>query len=151
MNNPGRVPLFIDTGAFFARTSTRDSHHDAAKRLFNLFRASDSRFRPLVTSEIVLAELSSLLTSRFGAQRAYRTVSSILKSSSVNVAPMKHRVFSRSMEQFGQYTDHPIDIVDHTSAVLAEERDIDHIFTFDSDFRTLGFTVVPADVSPTNA
>jgi predicted nucleic acid-binding protein len=30
--------------------------------------------------------------------------------------------------------------------VLADERDVEHVFTFDpDDFRTLGFTVVPDD------
>jgi len=36
-------------------------------------------------------------------------------------------------------------LVDHTTGVLAAERDIEHIFAFDGNFRTLGFTVVPAD------
>jgi len=29
--------------------------------------------------------------------------------------------------------------------VLAAEREIDHVFAFDSDFRTLGFDLVAAD------
>jgi predicted nucleic acid-binding protein len=31
---------------------------------------------------------------------------------------------------------------------IADEPDIDHIFAFDSDFRTLGFSLVPGDVAP---
>ncbi len=41
--------------------------------------------------------------------------------------------------------DRAVSFVDHTTAVLADERDVDHVFAFDDDFRTLGFTVVPAD------
>ena len=46
------------------------------------------------------------------------------------------------------YDDQEISFVDHTTSVLADERDIDHIFAFDSDFRTLGFSLVPGDVAP---
>ncbi|EMA54883.1 hypothetical protein C451_05930, partial [Halococcus thailandensis JCM 13552] len=34
---------------------------------------------------------------------------------------------------------------DQLTGVLADERGVEHIFAFDSDFRTLGFTVVPGD------
>jgi len=37
--------------------------------------------------------------------------------------------------------------VDHTTGVLADEVDAEHIFAFDSDFRTLGFSLVPADIN----
>jgi len=37
--------------------------------------------------------------------------------------------------------------VDHTTSILADERGVEHIFAFDSDFRTLGFSLVPGDVS----
>ena len=47
--------------------------------------------------------------------------------------------------QFGEYDDQEISFVDHTTAILADERDVGHVFAFDSDFRTLGFSVVPAD------
>ena len=37
--------------------------------------------------------------------------------------------------------------VDHTTGVLADEVDAEHIFTFDSGFRTLGFSLVPDDIN----
>lgn len=53
--------------------------------------------------------------------------------------------FSSASSQFAAYDDQEISFVDHTSVVLTDDRDIDHIFAFDSDLRTLGLTRVPID------
>lgn len=50
------------------------------------------------------------------------------------------------LPQFARYDDQQISFVDHASAVLAHEYDVEYVFTFDSDdIRTLGLTVVPDD------
>ncbi|MEF8779059.1 MAG: hypothetical protein V5A46_00075 [Haloferacaceae archaeon] len=36
--------------------------------------------------------------------------------------------------------------MDHTTEVLADEVDAEHVFAFDSDFRTLGFALLPDDI-----
>ena len=53
--------------------------------------------------------------------------------------------FDAATTEFNRYDDHDISLVDHLTGVLAAERDVDHVFAFDGDFRTLGFTVVPDD------
>ncbi|MFC7079290.1 hypothetical protein [Halorussus caseinilyticus] len=55
-------------------------------------------------------------------------------------------MFDAACEEFARYDDHQISFVDHTSSGLADRHDIDHIFAFDSDFRTFDFTLVPDDV-----
>ena len=48
--------------------------------------------------------------------------------------------------------DHDSSVTDHVSAVLADDREIDHVFTVDVDHvRTLGFTVVPTDTGDVSA
>jgi len=39
-----------------------------------------------------------------------------------------------------------VSIRNEPTGVLADERDIEHVFAFDGDFRTLGLTLVPEDV-----
>lgn len=51
--------------------------------------------------------------------------------------------FDAATTKFNRYNDHDISLVNHLTGVLAAERGVDHVFTFDGDFRTLGFTVVP--------
>lgn len=51
--------------------------------------------------------------------------------------------FAAARHAFARYDDQQILFVDHMTGVLAAKHNIAHIFAFDSDFRTLGFTLVP--------
>jgi len=137
-------PLFIDTAAFFARFNERAAEHDRARGVFEGIRSGNINFNPLFTSRYVLSELATLLLRKVGHRAAVNALSAIRAATSFNVLPVATDSFNATCEQFATYDDQTISFVDHTSAVLAEQRDIDHIFTFDQrDFRTLGFTVVP--------
>jgi predicted nucleic acid-binding protein len=55
--------------------------------------------------------------------------------------------FEAACNQFVQYDDQTITLVDHLSSVLADSKDASHVFTFDTDdFQTLGFDTVPDDI-----
>ena len=67
-------------------------------------------------------------------------------SPSVTVLHPDEPSFAVTCEEFYRYGDQNISLVDHATGVLADERDVEHVFTFDpDDFRTLGFTAVPDD------
>lgn len=146
MSGPGTTPLFVDTGAFFAHFVEDASRHDRARHVFNQIRDGDLLYRPLYTSGYVLSELGTLILRRSGHQTALEALTRIRESPAFTVLYPGEDVFDPTLEQFAAYDDQQISIVDHMSAVLAAERDVDHVFTFDArDFRTLGFTVVPDD------
>jgi predicted nucleic acid-binding protein len=63
------------------------------------------------------------------------------------VIPLGRAAFDATADRFTTYDDQEISFVDHSTAVLADERDVSHVFAFDGDFRTLGFTVVPEDTA----
>ena len=139
-------PLFIDTAAFFARFNERAAEHDRARAVFDGVRSGELRYNPLFTSRYVLSELATLMLRKVGHRAAVNTLTTIREADSFNVLPIGGGTFDRTCEQFAQYDDQQISFVDHSSAVLADNRGIEHVFTFDrSDFRTLGFTVVPDD------
>ena len=146
MTGPGATPIFVDTGAFYARADEDDLHHETALQLFERFRTGDLPFRPVVTSQAVLSELATLALYSLGHDVAVRALNAIRNSESINVLPVDRDTFETAAGQFEAYDDQDISFVDHTTGVLAEKRDIGHVFAFDSDFRTLGFTLVPADV-----
>ncbi len=50
---------------------------------------------------------------------------------------------NRAISLFRKYTDQILSMTDCTSAVLMNDYEIDTIFTFDSDFRVLGFKTIP--------
>ncbi len=142
----GATPLFIDTGAFFAWAYEPAERHDRARDVFDAIAAGDLPYRPLYTSRSVLSELTTLILRKVGHAAAVETLKTIRASESFNILPVDKPAFNAACDEFAQYDDHQISFVDHTSSVLAGSRDINHIFAFDSDFRTLGFTLVPEDV-----
>jgi predicted nucleic acid-binding protein len=146
MSGPGTTPLFVDTGAFYARADEDDKYHEAATRVFDEVRRGELRYGPIYTSQAVLSELATLCLYNLGHADAVRTLTAISESESFNVLPVDRPTFEAATEQFGTYDDQDISFVDHTSGVLAERRDVDRVFGFDpDDFHTLGFTVVPHD------
>jgi len=60
MNGTGTTPVFVDTGAFYARIDADDERHDEATRLFTSIRTGDVAYRPVYTSQAVLSELTTL-------------------------------------------------------------------------------------------
>lgn len=146
MTGPGATPLFVDTGAFYARADADDTHHGTATRLFDSIRSKDLPYRPIYTSQAVLSEFATLALYKLGHSVAVRALTAIRESESINVLPVGKPAFTTAADQFEDYDDQQISFVDHTTSILAEGHDIDHIFAFDSDFRTLGFSLVPADI-----
>lgn len=49
----------------------------------------------------------------------------------------------RAIEQFQAYEDQSISLTDHVIAVQADNHGIEHVFSYDGGFRTLGFSTLP--------
>lgn len=144
-DSPGATPLFIDTGAFYARFIGTAQRHDRATAVFEAIGSGEAVYRTLYTSTYVLDELVTLVLSHRDHAAAYAAIERVRQSPTTVIHP-DEADFDTTCEQFARYDDHEISFTDHMSGVLAAERDIDHVFTFDPDhFRTLGFTVVPDD------
>ena len=147
MNGSGATPIFVDTGAFYARADEDDEHHHLATHVFSGIQSGEIPLRPIYTSQSVLSELATLLLYKVGHTVAVRALTAVFESESINIISVGKPAFEATTDQFKTYSDQQISFVDHTSSILADEFDIDHIFAFDSDFRTLGFSLVPDDVN----
>lgn len=141
----GAASLFIDTGAFFAYYNDRDQHYERARAVFRAIRSGALADEPLYTTRFVLAELATLLLHKIDHATTSRALRDVQAGESSNVEHAAAGPFVGAVEEFDRYDDHEITLVDHLTAVLARERGVEHVFSFDGDFRTLGFTVVPAD------
>lgn len=138
-------PLFIDTGAFFARFNDQDDHHQQATAIFDATSSGTVAYQPLYTSGYVLSELATLTLRKDTHAGAVEALDRIADSPNITILHPDASAFAAIRDEFERYSDHHISFVDHSTAVLARDRDINRIFAFDSDFRTLGFTVVPED------
>jgi uncharacterized protein len=139
-------PLFIDTGAFFAWVNARAGRHETAQSVFDALRREAIPYQPLFTSRYVLSELTTLTSRKVNHKTAVEVLQTIRRSESFNILPVGEGMFAAACDEFERYDDQQISFVDHTSAVLAREYNIDHIFAFEWDFTTLGLTCVPADI-----
>jgi len=141
---PGATPVFVDTSAWYAIFDEDDAEHARATSVREAIHAGDLPYRPIYTTGHVLGEVAALLLRR-GHDIASRALGQIRNSPNVTVIHPDRATFDAATTEFDHYDDHEISLVDHLTGVLATERDVDHVFAFDGDFRTLGFTVVPYD------
>lgn len=146
MSGPGTTPLFVDTGAFYARYDESASRHERATAVFDAIAAGTVQFRPLFTTTHVLAELGTLLMRKRSHSVAVRGLGRIRDSPAFTVVHPTEDEFDLACQQFERYDDQQITLVDHLTAILADERGVEHVFAFDSDFQTLGLTLVPEDI-----
>jgi predicted nucleic acid-binding protein len=141
------TPLFVDTSAFFAHFVENAPRHDTARTTMRHIDAGRLRFDPLYTMGHTLGELATLVLRKVGHRQSLRAVRRVRRSDAITVLHPDTETVGTVVDEFERYDDHQISFVDHTTAVLADDRDADHVFAFDSDFRTLGLGVVPGDVS----
>lgn len=143
MSRRGATPLFVDTSAFYARFVENAPRHGRAMTVFDGIKDGSIPYRPLYTSSYVLSELTTLLLRKASHGVAFDALDRIRESDSVHVVHPGKEAFAAACRSFERYDDQQISFVDHASGVLARSRDVEHVFAFDDDFRTLDLTVVP--------
>jgi hypothetical protein len=144
-NIEGQIPLFVDTNAVVAYHYEKASRHEEIRPVIQAIGANDLPYYPLVTNQYVLDEVVSLLLSHADIRVAHQVVDRILETDTVRVLDVEPSLVDRAVEQFQEYDDQAISLTDHVIAIQAADYGIDHILTYDSGFRTLGYTTLPRD------
>lgn len=132
MNNP----IFIDTGAFFARFSIKDSYHEEAMACWDRIR--QRRF-PLLTSNLVVMELGNLIIKKVGLNKAVPILEDIYNSSLIKIIFSTLEIEGPALDWLVRYKDQRFSFTDATSFVLMEQNKVKTAFTFDNDFEIAGF------------
>jgi predicted nucleic acid-binding protein len=128
--------LFVDSGAWIALRSQRDQHHVAADRAF---RAAIERKLPLVTTNLVIAEIHRLTLFRAGREAAQRALERIDASSSITVyfATVDNHAAARKWLE--RLAPRPVTYADAVSFAVIEATKCTHVLGFDEDFAAAGF------------
>jgi uncharacterized protein len=129
--------LFVDSSAWIALLSARDQRHAEADALL---REALSRRLPLLTTNLVLAEVHRLLLFRAGARAAAGALTRIEASERVTIefsADSHHR---RAREWLDRLANHPLTYTDAISFAVMEARSCSTAITFDHDFLVAGFS-----------
>ena len=128
--------LFVDSSAWIALRSRRDQYHEAADRAF---RAAIEQSVPLVTTNLVVAEVHRLSLFRAGHEAAQRALDCIDASPSVSVhfATGDDHVAARRWLQ--RLAPRPITYTDAISFAVIEATKCNRVLSFDRDFAAAGF------------
>ncbi len=129
------MPVFVDTGAWFAYFVRRDPDHQAALQWMKANRL------PLLTTDFVLDELFTLLKLRESHSVAVAAGDTLLHKRVARIERVSEEDFVRAWEVFQQYKDKEWSFTDCTSKVVIERLSITHAFAFDIHFEQFGTVI----------
>jgi uncharacterized protein len=128
--------IFIDTGAFYARSVQSDAHHKRARTLWPKLR-----HERLFTSSLVICETAELLLRRTSPAFAVRIVGQILATPElVILRPTVADEFA-ALALMAKYADQPIGFADCVSFLLMKQNKLRQVFSFDQHFQIAGFSL----------
>lgn len=130
--------IFVDTSAWVALHVRTDYFHDQAADFWNRLRRGSV---PLVSTFDVFGETLTVIRSRAGLAHALEFGEAFLESRILLREEVGAELRRSAWELFKQYRDKPLSFTDCTSLALLKKRGLRHVFSFDEDFRRLGFLV----------
>lgn len=133
--------IFIDTGAFLARSLARDAYHSVARRGWDEIAATGER---CLTSNFVLDETLTLLGRRAGYRFAAEEGRRLYASKQLEILRPQEEDEAKALRLFTKYADQRVSFTDCVSFVLMKREKIRRVFGFDQHFRSAGFRVWPA-------
>lgn len=147
-SSPGPTALFFDASAFIAYFDSGATQHDVTRAFVESITGEQPRFayRPLFTNTYVVDEVATRLVSGVShtvARDSLEHVFSLAEDGLLRVLPETWDAFLAARDAFCAYDDHEISFTDHLVAVQARRCGVDHVLSFDDDFRTLDLDVLP--------
>ncbi|PKL77054.1 MAG: DNA-binding protein [Candidatus Melainabacteria bacterium HGW-Melainabacteria-1] len=126
------MPVFVDTGAWFALFVPADADHDAAR---SWFEANDQE---LLTTDYVLSELLTLMKYRGQFQLAVRFGDALLSQRLARLERVTDTDLHETWIVFQRYADKEWSFVDCSSKVVMSRMGVDTAFAFDHHFEQFG-------------
>ncbi len=135
-------PVLVDTGAWLAAFHPRDQYHEPAARELRRLRAAR---RPLVVTNLILAELHVHLMYGLGPRRAADHLETL------KTDPLIEEVFAdRDLQDAAladwirRLADQALSLTDAVSFALMRAHGMRTAFTFDRHYAIAGFRTIPA-------
>lgn len=135
--------LFIDTFAFLALANDRDNYYKAAQHF--LMDMQNGKFRPtrLITSDYIVDETLTRIRFKVGHAQAVNWGQNIRSSKIIELLRVDKNIYEDALVIFEKYNDKQLSFTDCTSFALMKSMGINDAFTFDEDFRKMGFNIMP--------
>jgi uncharacterized protein len=136
--------VFVDTSAWLSVSDKRDKYHRPASLEYK--RLIEER-STLVTTNLVIAETYILIRRNAGHAPAMRFLGSLRGSPRLHKVWSDDVVESHAIEILESYKDQDFSFTDAVSFAVMQMRGIEHAFTFDKHFATMGFRIIPDLIS----
>ncbi len=128
--------VLVDSGAWIALLSARDQHHAEAD---GLFRYAVRERVPLVTTNLVLAEVHRLLLIRAGIQAAATALDRIEASKSVRLVYPTALHHAAARAWMARLDEQRVTYTDAVSFAVMDALPCTAVLGFDHDFSVAGF------------
>ncbi len=136
--------LFIDTGPFIARYSKFDMHHADSVWSFEKIGKGETPYRKLYTSDYVLDEAITGCRQRTRSHKpSVELGTAVFSSESIVLLKVDDETIGEAWDLYRERGEVQLSFTDCTTVVLARKHGITDIYTYDSDFRALGFVALP--------
>jgi len=130
--------LLADTSALLALATRDDRNHEAAVEFVR--RNPQARF---VVTELIVNEVATRARARAGAGPAAALARSLLESRRYELVFVDMELLRGAVERLARLSDKRLSLTDCASFELMDQLGLTSAFTFDSDFRDCGYTMVP--------
>lgn len=130
--------IFVDTSAWVALFVGADDFNGEARAFWSALRRESV---PLLSTFDVFGETLTVIRSRAGLDQALEFGQAFLESNILLREEVDAALRREAWSLFKQYRDKPLSFVDCTSFAVLRRRRLRHVFSFDEDFRRLGFAV----------
>ena len=136
-----RPGVFLDTSAWLQVAAPR------GQRSLELERAYEGYVRerrPLVTSNLIVAELHALVLRRRGVAAGVALLDHVYADATVRVLFVDRDVQFQALDRWlRRFSDHRISLCDATSFELMRREGVGRAFTIDRHFAVAGFEMLP--------
>lgn len=133
--------VFLDTSGWFAALSPRESAHRTALGAYREWVEGGTR---LVTSNLVVAEMQTLLMRFRGPAEGVRFMDSLYQDATHEVVFVDRHVERSAVDGWlRRFRDQPLSLADAVSFVIMRDRRIRQALTLDEHFELAGFEAVP--------
>jgi uncharacterized protein len=134
--------VFVDTCYLIALINPKDDCHERVKVVSATLETS-----PLVTSEMVLAELLNYFSAKGEHFRkmSLDIVDSLRAAPNVDIVPQTSEQFELARGYYKQRMDKEYSLTDCASMLIMQEKKMQDVLTYDHHFKQAGFSALLRD------
>jgi uncharacterized protein len=132
--------VFVDTSALVGRFLEPDEHHHRATTTMRTLLREGRHF---ISTDYVFDEVVTRVRGLGGHSNAVKAGDAILESEIIELINVDPPLRKEAWKLFRKYKDHKLSFTDCTSFAVMDRFGISEAFTFDDDFKKLGYLTIP--------